>query len=312
MLAVGLLVAAPGGRGQGATPAKGKISGMWVWSDDSYRTAEQRARLIQFCREHQFNHIDVSVEVRKAGGGLAVADPEELTDLLARAAAAEISVSALRGSQRMFGETNWERTLGELQAVIDFNNRLPVKARLAGVKYDVEPHTTSEWREGGALRLAIMQDYLGCLVKMNDLLAAGAKGGRKLQLTVDIPFWWNKADLAVAFNGRTKPFSEHIQDLTDSLTLMSYRRDPAEVKKLVESERLYAVKIGKQVLPGLLHSQAKDPAEAALSFHGLPVADYLRARRELEGWASDEPGIGGVMHHHYGSLSNALETAESP
>ena len=211
----------------------------------------------------------------------------------------------------MFGQENWARTLAELQTVIDFNNGRPAPERLAGVKYDVEPQTTSEWRQGGAVRLAIMQDYLACLVKMNGLLAAGTRDGKRMKLTVDIPFWWDKADLAVEFQGQTKPFSEHIQDLTDSLTLMSYRRNPEEVKKLVESERLYAVKIGKQVMPGLLQSQSKDPAEAAISFHGLPVADYLRARRTLEDWAAAEPGIGGVMHHHYASLSNALEQADS-
>jgi hypothetical protein len=133
-----------------------------------------------------------------------------------------------------------------------------------------------------------------------------------MELSVDIPFWWDKPDLKIEFRGQTKLFSQHVQDLTDSVTLMSYRRDPEEVKRIVEDERAYAVKFGKQVLPGLLHSKAHNPAEASLSFYGLPTSEYLRVRHELEGWASNQPGIGGVMHHHYGSLSNCLESAVAP
>ncbi len=299
-------------RGQDNSLSKPIVSGMWVWHEETYQTVEQRARLLKFCRDHQFNHLDVSVQIEKKDGRASVVDPDELTDLLTRAAEAKVSICALRGSQRMFFETNYPATLAELQAIIEFNNRLPVGLRFTGVKYDVEPHTLAEWRQGGPIREKIMRDYLGCLERIRETLVSEAKAAPRIKLSVDIPFWWHKPDLKVEFGGQTKPFSQHIQDLTDSVTLMSYRRDPEEVKRIVESEREYAVKIGKQVLPGLLHSKAHNPADTPLSFYGLPTSEYLRVRHELEDWASHEAGIGGIMHHHYGSLSNSLETAVTP
>lgn len=298
--------------GQNTSISKPVISGMWVWHDETYKTADQRARLIKFCRDHQFNHLDVSVEIETKDGKASLVDQDELTDLLTRAAESKVSICALRGSQKMFFETNFPETLAELQAIIEFNYRLPVSSRFQGIKYDVEPHTLTEWRQGGASRERIMRDYLGCLKKIRETLVKEANGAPRMELSVDIPFWWHKPELQIEFGGKTKPLSQHVQDLTDSVTLMSYRRDPEEVKRIVESEREYAVTIGKQVLPGLLHSKAHNPADAALSFYGLPTSEYLRARRELEDWASHEPGIGGIMHHHYGSLSNSLETAVTP
>jgi hypothetical protein len=222
--------------------------------------------------------------------------------LLARAAESNISVCALRGSQTMFFEKNYPRTLRELGAIVEFNNRLPAGSRLKGIKYDVEPQTLEEWRRGGAEREKIMRDYLGCLVKLREALAAGTPERTRMELSVDIPFWWNREDLKIEFEGRTRLFSQQVQELTDSVTLMSYRRDPEAIKQLVESAKDYAARIGKRVCASLLHSQARNPAEAALSFYGLPTSEYVRARGELEKSALEQPGMGGVMHHHYGSL----------
>jgi hypothetical protein len=152
-----------------------------------------------------------------------------------------------------------------------------------------------------------MRDYLQCLAKIKAALDDAAAAGTRMDLSVDIPFWWDKEELRVEYGGRSKPFSEQVQDLTDSVTLMSYRRDPGQIKQLVKTEREYAARIGKTVMAGLLQSKASNPAEASLSFHGLPTAEYVRVRRELEAWAVCQPGMGGVMHHHYASLRQSLD-----
>jgi hypothetical protein len=207
----------------------------------------------------------------------------------------------------MFFEGNYARTLRELRAIVEFNNGLPAGSRFAGIKYDVEPHTLEEWRHGGGMREKIMRDYLGCLSRIRRAIECDAPKDSRLQLAVDIPFWWGKEELKIEYQGQKRPFSHHIQDLTDSVTLMSYRRDAEVVKQLVEDDRAYAARTGKLVLAALLHSKAASPNESSLSFYGLPAAEYLRVRHELEQWASSRPGIGGVMHHHYGSLSCSLD-----
>ncbi len=305
-LASALLLASGSNRAAGESAAGCAISGMWVWSADAYKTTEQQTRLLKFCRDQHFNHLDVHVRTDEQADRVRLTDEAAMAELLKRAAEAKVSVSALRGSQKMFFEENYPRTLRELQAIIDFNNRLPAGARFAGLKYDVEPQTLAEWRNGGSIREKIMRDYLRCLARIKETLEHGAPTGSRMQLSADIPFWWGKEELRIDYQGQTRPFSHHVQDLTDSVTLMSYRRDSKLVKQLVENERAYAVRLGKTVLPSLLHSKSANPAESSLSFYGLPTAEYLRVRQELEGWASNQPGIGGIMHHHYGSLSRSL------
>lgn len=306
-VALALLLAGGPVRGQSEPVPGHRISGMWVWSAEAYKTDEAQTRLLKFCRRHQFNHLDVHVRIDEQDGRTSLTEQKELAELLARAAEAKVSVCALRGSQRMFFESSYSRTLRELGAILEFNRRLPAGSRLAGIKYDVEPQTLAEWRDGGPNRERIMRDYLGCLAKIKAALEAGAPKGSKLELSVDIPFWWDKEELKLEYSGQTKLFSQQVQDLTDSITVMSYRRDAAAVKQLVQNEKEYATRTGKRVLPGLLHSKAADPNEAFLSFYGLPTAEYLRVRGELEQWASGQPGIGGVMHHHYGSLRGSLD-----
>jgi len=49
--------------------------------------------------------------------------------------------------------------------------------------------------------------------------------------------WWDKDRFALEFEGKRKPFNEHVQDLTDFITIMSYRRSSQKVLDCVESER---------------------------------------------------------------------------
>ncbi len=282
------------------------VSGMWVWSAGSYRTGEEQARLLKFCHDQHFNHLDVHVQMEQRSGHAVLIDEKALAGLLARAAEANVSVCALRGSPRMFFETNSERTLRELEAIIRFNDGLPADARFQGVKYDVEPQTLAEWHAAGAVRERIMRDYLQCLARIKAALDQARMAGMSMELSVDMPFWWDKEELRIEYGGQSKLFSEQVQDLTDSVTLMSYRRDPGQVKQLVEAEREYAAQTGKKVMAGLLQSKARNPAEAWLSFHGLPTAEYVRVRGELEAWAAGQPGMGGVMHHDYASLCQSL------
>jgi len=57
--------------------------------------------------------------------------------------------SRLRGNPKMFFSENHERTLRELRAIVAFSETLPEDTLFKGIKYDVEPYCTKEWKAEG-------------------------------------------------------------------------------------------------------------------------------------------------------------------
>ena len=110
-----------------------------------------------------------------------------------------------------------------------------------------------------------MHDYLAFLRKAKTVLHEKAP---HLSLAVDTPFWWDKDEFALEFEGQRKRFNEHVQDLTDFIVIMSYRCSAKKVLSISEDEMRYAGRIGKVVFLSLETIQLqRDPD---ISFWGLP------------------------------------------
>ena len=271
--------------------------GMWVWSPTAYSTREARHELIRFCVEHRIDRLDVHVRVGWSGGVPALEDAEAVEDLVSQARRRRISTTAVRGSPRMFLARNGERTLAELRAIIAFNRALPTGRSLKGVTYDVEPYLADEWKAGAASRRAVMLEYLDALRKARSLLRAQAPG---LRLAVDIPFWWDRDDLRIGFRGREKRFSEHVQDATDYVVLMSYRRQPGQVLATAENEMRYARRTNKVVFLALETNPLLRDGD--ISFSGLPPRAFWNVVTPLLEVARTDGAIGGLMIHSYRGL----------
>jgi hypothetical protein len=127
-----------------AAPAKG--IGMWVWSESSFSTDEARQRLVQFCVRHHINHLDIQIQTTRDGEITVLPAAEAFKDLILLAGRHNITTAALRGNPKMFFSQNHEQTLRELRAIIDFSETLPQENLFKGIKYDVEPYLTKEWK----------------------------------------------------------------------------------------------------------------------------------------------------------------------
>ncbi len=261
--------------------------------------------MLDFCQREGILHIDQHVSIKKKGKTYFVQNAEALRKLIIDAGRQDISVNALRGEKEMFFEENHPRALEELAVIIRFHRELPAKTRLAGIKYDVEPYLSTAWRAGGQTRRKVMLDYLVFLKKAEGLLDKEASG---LNLSVDVPFWWDKPDLSIMFNGQDKLFVHHIQDMVDWLGIMSYRRKASDVLRLVETELSYARQIGKSgsVSPGLDTIEIKGK-ERWISFWGTPPETLRGTLAELRQELSGKPEVRLIMLHHYRSLVEYLE-----
>jgi hypothetical protein len=143
----------------------------------------------------------------------------------------------------------------------------------------------------------MMHDYLALLRKARALLEEEAP---HLWLAADTPFWWDKDRFALEFEGKRKQFNEHVQDLTDFITIMSYRRTSQKILDCVEEERRYAKRINNVIFPSL--ESVKLERDPHVSFWGIPNEEFWKVVPELLDAAKGDPAIGGVMVHCYRSL----------
>jgi hypothetical protein len=288
-----------------AQPAEGL--GMWVWSYSAYATPQARQRLIRFCEKNHIRHLDVHIRMFQDKNETRLRDAKAFRALIWLAGEHNITTAALRGSPRMFFSRNQEKALGELQAMIAFSRALPGDTLFRGIKYDVEPYLTEEWMAKGKSRAIVMEDYLSYLRMAGSVLDEKAP---QLWLAADTPFWWDRDELILNFEGQRKRFSEHVQDLTDFIAIMSYRRGARQVLNCVEGERMYAEKIHKVIFPSLETIELKKNPD--ISFYGMPREELWKVVPQLMETAKEDPAIGGVMIHCYRGLSGYPTTKITP
>ena len=280
---------------------QGKGLGMWVWSNQSFLTEEARLQLIQFSVKNHITHLDVHTKITHDGSTSTLKNEEAFKALIALAGQYKITTAALRGNPKMFFSENHERTLKELRTIIDFSKTLPKDTLFKGIKYDVEPYCTKEWKARRTPIYPMMHDYLTLLRKAGSILDEEAP---HLWLAADTPFWWDKDRFVLEFEGKKKRFNEHVQDLTDFITIMSYRRSTRKVLDCVEEERKYATRIKKMIFPSL--ETVKLEQDPHVSFWGVPNEEFWKVLPELLEAAERDPAIGGVMIHCYRSLFEKL------
>ena len=269
-------------------------------------TEEAREALLSFCESEGITHIDQHVSIRRAkDGSETVQNAEALAQLITEAAKRNISVNALRGERTMFFEKNHQRAFDQLQALVEFDQGLDEGVHLAGIKYDVEPYLTDEWRAGGEERQTVMTDYLNFLQRARKHLDEVAPS---LELCADVPFWWDKAEFQIEFGGQTQPLVCHVQDLTDWMAIMSYRTESTDVLRLVEDELAYAKQhdVIDSISPGL-NVVAASAKERATTFEGLPIEKFRTTLTELKRSVAASAATRSVMLHDYKSLRKYLQ-----
>ena len=322
-LCVGLLA---GAAAHAASRPDPLISGLWVWKPDYISDIGEQDRMLEFCQRQGFNRLLVQVpwvagsaqivhpkpgEAPPDGGALhpQINYADQFARLIAEAAKRKIAIEALDGAPYMGDRVHQPETLATVDAILAFNAKLPADAKLAGIHWDIEPYVRPDWKVQ-ASRETIEKDYLRLL---SDTKKKLADAGGKLTLSVDIPMWYDTKTEAndscvVAFNGRTKNFHEHIQDLTDYIGIMSYRQKavgPNSTSFHVAAEMAYAEKIGKFVVPAFETVELKETPQ--ITFFGKDAATLNAQRTKLADLFKDRPGFGGIFLHHYASVRAILE-----
>lgn len=289
------------------THAKEVPLGIWSWNQDDLMTASARGELLEFCRSEGITHIDQHVSIRRSGEGHVLENANKLEKLVVEAGQRGISVSALRGDHKMFFAEQHDERIAKLKVLLQFNQTLPSGVSLQGIKYDVEPYLTVEWKEGGKRREQVMRDYIQCLIKIRRCLELHDS---KLLFSADVPFWWDEEELSLSFDGVTSPFVQHIQDHTDSIAIMSYRRSAQDVLALVEQEFRYSGSRDRSVAVGLsFNSEVGE--ETVTTFAGHPVSTYRSTLAELRESLKDNTSARSIMLHDYKHLKRYLSQDKS-
>ena len=278
--------------------------GMWVWKQVHLESTEARGELLDFCEREEITHIDQHISIKNG----IVLNAESLRDFIVKAADRGITVNALRGDKAMFFASNHERTMAAVKTIVAFNETLPEGKKLLGIKFDVEPYGSQEWKAGGDQRSQVMRDYLNYLNQVNAYLSMAAP---EMELAVDVPFWWDKTEFQIVFDGQEKLFVEHVQDRVDWIGIMSYRRDPSKIVKLVATELNYASKFRyfRSVAPSMETGNITGK-EAFISFGGVPVRQFRSSLSSLRNIYANNPYVRCIMLHHYDSLRVYLEEIE--
>lgn len=296
-------------------PAMEKLSGdetgdlgMWIWRRGQVVNEDERNAMLDFSRKWGVRRLLVQIRFEeKSGGGLEVADQAEWQLLLKAASESGIAVEALDGEASMGLADRRAETLARLDAILAFQASLPEGRKLAGVHYDIEPYLTARWKEGGKQEVA--RENLETMQMIREKVTPESG----LLLAYDIPAFYDRhADaLTFEFNGATKNFHEHIQDLSDYIGVMSYRRSatgPNSILDISDAELAYGAKIGRKVYPSIETGQLKD--EAAISFYGQPTEQFVDTLRKVQEAGAKSPAFGGVFLHHYEGVRALMEKKE--
>ena len=294
--------------------------GMWVWKEQWINTAEERQKLIAFCTVHGITRLLMNIhfdwDESADPAAVSLRYPDELRDLLALGREAGVSIEALDGG-RLIGPDEQARYMAKLDVIIAFNRTLPEDARFVGVHYDIEPHVTDVFKESYESRVPVMQNLLTFYAAANAKLRLEAPG---MTLACDVPMWLDgrtegDRSCMVEFMGTTKNLVNHIQDLTDYIGIMSYRRFAVgknSVTYHVQNEMDYADGVGRGVCAGVETGRVTaDPKESAvISFYGIPSdvfwSEVGRVHETFEG----RPAYRGVLIHCYARFQEYL--ADNP
>ena len=301
------------------------IFGTWVWFPKYVSETSDQDQLLAFATRQKLNRLLVQIPwahgsaqvIRPMAAEVtdgqalhpAFADPAGYTRLVTEAAKRHISIEALDGTPTMGDAAHRAETLATVDAIVAFNRALPQNAKLAGIHWDIEPYTREEWKDS-AQRTRIEEDYLQTLVEARQKLQ---DAGGHLTLSVDIPMWYdNKTEpgdnCIVTFNGQTKNFHKHIQDIADYVGIMSYRQHALgrnSTMEMIANELAYAEQIGKFVCPAFETIKLEDTPQ--ITFFGKPAATLLAEKQKLQDELKNRPGYGGMFIHHYDSLRAVLE-----
>ncbi|PWF55383.1 hypothetical protein [Massilia glaciei] len=183
---------------------------LWSWQASAWLT--QSAALLDKLKNSGADTVFITVPVVQ--GKAAVVQPRRLARFVAGAGARGIRVWAVAGDPGAVLEGERGKFVAMARAYQRYNAAAPEAARLAGVQFDIEPYLN----HGYAIDPAAWHEaYLATMALLRQATT--------MRIDAAVPFWWNTAATADG------PLLARLAASVDSLTVMNYRTDPAQIKR---------------------------------------------------------------------------------
>ncbi|MGG1514921.1 cadherin-like beta sandwich domain-containing protein [Paenibacillus oryzisoli] len=201
-------------------------------------------------------------------------------------------------------EAYHDRAIREIERVINYNLAAGANERFDGVNVDIEPYSSEEFKTKYP---SLQLQYLDGLQKMKNRIQTA---GINLPFGPAIPKWYDSNDNSknITWNGSTKWLSEHVQDISDYISIMDYR-DTADGSAGIiagaQGEIDYANAIGKpnSVVIGVETkdiANSGDPETITFQEEGRTV---MEAELDKVYTAfNDDASFGGIAMHHYDDI----------
>ncbi len=280
-----------------ATPPAAQVGDLeltrsgWIWRPTAWRNDPEG--LFAKLRAWGMNRVYVTVPATDQG----VETADLLERFIARASSLGIEVWAVDGDRYALLPEAQEPYLTRARAYAVYNARVSPEKRLSGVQYDIEPYLMP----GYALRAAEWNEEYAQLLGLLKELA-------QMPLEIAVPFWFDGQQAA---GGRK--FLDAIVPAVDSVVVMDYRTDLAEVRRFARP---------------FLHWGSKHDREVHIALETVPLPDSgLSMYRPTSGagtlWLStwdglpilfllDTPqaglGSGQLFAYSHGTLSSSSRT----
>ncbi|MFW5435319.1 Ig-like domain-containing protein [Paenibacillus apiarius] len=132
----------------------------------------------------------------------------------------------------------------EIESVVNYNLAADETARFDGVNIDIEPYILPDFADRAPF---LQQQYLRLMERMKNRVDVSRTN---IAFGPAIPRWYdtNVNTKAVEWKGIVKPLSEHIQDISDYISIMDYRDTASGSAGIIagaQTELDYAESIGK-------------------------------------------------------------------
>jgi hypothetical protein len=269
------------------------VKAMWVWDFyTSAATKQQRTELLQFAQKHRINLLFIGTRhsLKDRSG-----DYEEL---LSDAKQKGIRVFALAGKADWALEEKHSEALAHLQQVIDYNANHP-DAEFNGIQFDIEPYTLSEFPDHvdriGSEFLQLLQTSM---FRIKD-------AGSRLELDGAIPFWYATSSINVTFGGVSKPLSQHILDIVDSVSIMAYRDQADAQIDLSLADIEYAASVGKKAYIGMETMPPRgDSIPDWITYYNKTMTYMNEQLAKIQQHYVSHSGFGGIAIHAYDSFKD--------
>lgn len=192
----------------------------------------------------------------------------------------------------------------EIERVINFNLASGAGGKFDGINVDIEPYISPDFKDADRW---LQRQYLDVLQKM---IARRDAAGINLPFGPAVPKWYDSSETAqsIVWNGQTKWLSEHIQDISDYISIMDYR-DTADGSAGIiagaQGEIAYAGAIGK---PGSVVIGV-ETLDIANSGDPETITFWEEGRVHMEAELDKvyaayggSSAFGGIAVHHYDSV----------